>query len=405
MNPRIPIVLTLLICSIAGAQRGDTFATVNGAKILKTDLRPDIPTALAVQWAIDTKLAAEQAVNDGLERKPAFLERQKKIREQVSARASRNSTWLARLRTQAYITRAPELAAVKDKTFDDAKIAAYIAEHPEQFERVKATRRSATAASHMRSALYESAYREWMAERLSGMRVKVNGKKISRSLIDEAITAMVDADFGRPSDKGDILLIKVKELAGRNLAAAVVEAGDEKIILGELFGFGQIRDGNSPQPAWLTRAVTNRVMGTQASKAGVDDDPQVAAELAATAEASAPATSSILAGMYFEAHNLAPGSAQATAAELQSVANAMAGVFLGEDGSAVRNSLSSVKRTYVDADVTDAELEYWRSVIASSILGDHDGIQNALHASKLHWMRQAHLAALRSKAKVELFLN
>jgi hypothetical protein len=111
----------------------------------------------------------------------------------------------------------------------------------------------------------------------------------------------------------------------------------------------------------------------------------------------------ILVAKYFEHHELKRNDIKIDKKELDQFALAVMQMFQGKGDGALRRQLAAAKKSYVDAAVSDAEIEALSAALMLSLWDGRDAFRAYLVNVMLEWKVAGHFAPLLAQAKIKRF--
>ena len=274
-------------------QFGEVLARVNGEPVPATAVFPmfapdrEFPLAVVaprLKLAVDRELISQEAAGLGLDKNPEYL-------NQIAAAEFPLAMQSRRLLVRLYMQTIPELnKKVKFENPTAAEIDAYLAENPDKFAQLPVQMRRTMAETRITQAKQDKRglAGEWLKKRLATVRFTVDGKEIPGALIGEAATAgrtavllpaIKDMVVNREVEKRGIDANAIEtntELLTLTLSGSVVEAGGEKVTLGDIPQFERLAAdlaASKPMPAIVFKVLSDLVVAADARENGIDEDP------------------------------------------------------------------------------------------------------------------------------------
>ena len=401
------------------AELPKVLAEVNGNPVGRTrvlsKVQPGDSIVNALESEIDIAVISLQAKLEGLDENLTY--RFKKL--SLDRSSIQSLVFL-------YKSQLPEVIAAKAQPITEADIDQHLQMYPERFEEVEADQKRTIARSVMRPQRIAAAYDTWLKAKIKETRYTVNGEAIPAAVIDQAIptldaTAPPSVPRGPAGFQG--LATSVFEMvlkqnghsfdnppatpaAWTMLRKSVVAADDVETKLVALPEFQMIFGARqrTVSHATLLRQMTYSMIAAMARDLGIDKTDEYVNERPRFIESAIDQT---LADIYFEHHDLGPGSISTMPVfEQKSYLLALVRSMrtTGEEDT-FRAFLASRKVLYTEIPVTDTELESWDNALTLLLMGVDTAITAQLRQTHLMWKLQDHVAKLRAKADIKYLIE
>lgn len=404
----LPLFASAVAAATTAGSEGlpEILAKVNNKSIHRATviagLNPDDPVGPALDRAVCRALSAQLAVREGLDKDPAYVAA---VRD-MKMRSGRTDDVVAMILASHYIQTNADLqkAFAAAAAISDAEVDAFIAENQPRYGQMPKDQLRPVATRGLVSQRRAEIRNDWVMPRLSKTEFSIDGTPIPATVIEAAVDA-------RATGNGDPLIDHIlaslpgaaNDPAGA-LGAAVIDAGGTAIELGTLRGFQQIAAGagGGQSHRKLIDVLIHAVLAAEARSKGIDQDPEF---IRANPLMGPQVTNAdtILVAKYFEHHELKRNDIKIDKKELDQFALAVMQMFQGKGDGALRRQLAAAKKSYVDAAVSDAEIEALSAALMLSLWDGRDAFRAYLVNVMLEWKVAGHFAPLLAQAKIKRF--
>lgn len=405
-------VLPLFASGLAAATTADSgdlpeiLAKVNNKSIHRASviagLNPDDSVGPALDRAVCRALSAQLAVREGLDKDPGYVAA---VRD-MKMSSGRTDDVVAMILASHYIQTNADLqkAYAAAAAVSDAEVDAFIAENQPRYGQMQKDQLRPVATRGLVSLRLAEIRNDWVMPRLLKTEFSIGGTPIPATVIEAAGDA-------KATGSGDPLIdhILASLPGGANdpagaLGAVVIDAGGTAIELGILSGFQQIAAGagGGQSHRKLIDVLIHAVLADEARSKGIDQDLEF---IRANPGMGSQVTNSdtILADKYFEHHELKRKDIKIDKKELDQFALAVMQMFQGKGDGVLRRQLAAAKKSYVDAAVSDAEIEALSAALMLSLWDGRDAFRRYLVNVMLEWKVAGHFAPLLAQAKITRF--
>ncbi len=323
-------VLCVLTGAVAPAQgdkdKGAVVAKVNGVSLYMlpvfrwevdlADKRVDRDTVdEKLQAAINRELVRQDALAEGLDEDPEYLDRMATIGKQLEEAKIHQ---LGRL----YKESIPEMRAARNPEISDEEIDNFILENPKRFGKTEGEKLRRMVKQTIASQGVAPTYADILRERLKDVRFTVDGEPVAGAVIERCIEAQVPPSLTVPSQLQDTayLLTAIQEMVvpgesdpdviREKLAAVTLEAAGQRIVLGEHLVFEKLlNDGIAGRPRRLVffNALVARILAAEARKDGLHDQPAFQAWVSRIEAKLPEREANVLVALQYERHGAVPG--------------------------------------------------------------------------------------------------
>jgi len=404
----LPLFASALAAATTAGSEGlpEILAKVNNKSIHRATviarLNPDDPVGPALDRAVCRALSAQLAVREGLDKDPGYVAA---VRD-MKMRSGRTDDVVAMIVASYYIQTNADLqkAFAAAAAISDAEVDAFIAENQPRYGQMPKDQLRPVATRGLVSQRRAEIRNDWVMPRLSKTEFSIDGTPIPATVIEAAVDA-------RATGSGDPLIDHIlASLPGAGndpagaLGAAVIDAGGTAIELGTLRGFQQIAAGagGGQSHRKLIDVLIHAVLADEARSKGIDQDPEF---IRANPLMGPQVTNAdtILVARYFEHHELKRNDIKIDKKELDQFALAVMQMFQGKGDGALRRQLAAAKKIYVDAAVSDAEIEALSEALMLSLWDGRAAFRRYLVNVMLEWKVAGHFAPLLAQAKITRF--